>query len=372
MLRRPLTWFLLSLLLFAGALVFWRLGDRWAAERRPAVGSPGPGLADDQAVDTTPRSLRQSERWRLLSAGAETPFPSGKAVPSLRLRNANFKTAEWTRRPTAVLLENALIDTLALTPEIPEHLRAQGEHGTFIVQARQRITEALRATMREAGATVIAYIPNNAYLVRLSNDAAQRLSGVNGVQSVLAYEPYYKLKADLLRFAVNQTVLPLGQRLNVALFADARESTLEAMKQMGAAVLAEERSSFGPVVTVELPGDTLVALAGLPGVQVIEPVMARTLANDLSRARIGGATNDVVPDNWLGLTGTNVLIGVNDSGVDATHPDLASRMIANSTNGLSDPNGHGTHVIGTIAGNGAMSTTVSNAIGSTMTRRNSR
>ena len=365
MLRRPLTWFLLSLLLFAGALVFWRLGDRWAAERRPAVGSPGPGLADDQAVDTTPRSLRQSERWRLLSAGAETPFPSGKAVPSLRLRNANFKTAEWTRRPTAVLLENALIDTLALTPEIPEHLRAQGEHGTFIVQARQRITEAFRATLREAGATVIAYIPNNAYLVRLSNDAAQRLSGVNGVQSVLAYEPYYKLKADLLRFAVNQTVLPLGQRLNVALFADARESTLEAMKQMGAAVLAEERSSFGPVVTVELPGDTLVALAGLPGVQVIEPVMARTLANDLSRARIGGATNDVVPDNWLGLTGTNVLIGVNDSGVDATHPDLASRMIANSTNGLSDPNGHGTHVIGTIAGNGAMSTTVSNAIGST-------
>jgi len=67
------------------------------------------------------------------------------------------------------------------------------------------------------------YIPNNAYLVRLPNDAAQRLNALPEVQSVLAYEPYYKLKTDLLRFAVDQTVLPLGQRLNVALFADARE-----------------------------------------------------------------------------------------------------------------------------------------------------
>ena len=52
------------------------------------------------------------------------------------------------------------------------------------------------------------------------------------------------------------------------------------------------------------------------------------------------------------MTGTNVLVNVNDSGVDATHPDLRPRVFGNSTNALVDPNGHGTHVAGIIASSG--------------------
>ena len=69
-----------------------------------------------------------------------------------------------------------------------------------------------------------------------------------------------------------------------------------------------------------------------------------------------------MPTNYLGLTGTNVLVNVNDSGVDATHPDLTPRVLADSATALVDANGHGTQVAGIIASSGT-SSTVTNAVG---------
>ena len=125
--------------------------------------------------------------------------------------------------------------------------------------------------------------------------------------------------------------------LNLLLFADAREQTLADLESLGAQVLGEDRSPFGPVVRVLPPVDSLPFLAGLPGVQELELAGKRALANDLSRVRIGVSTETLAPTNYLGLTGTNVLVNVNDSGVDATHPDLIDRVLALNTNALSIP-----------------------------------
>jgi type VII secretion-associated serine protease mycosin len=68
-----------------------------------------------------------------------------------------------------------------------------------------------------------------------------------------------------------------------------------------------------------------------------------------------------VPAAWQRSTGVGVTVAVIDSGVDAAHPDLAGRvlpgidLVAHTTGVSSDPLGHGTHVVGTIAalaGNG--------------------
>ncbi|GAA0318480.1 S8 family serine peptidase [Actinoallomurus spadix] len=74
------------------------------------------------------------------------------------------------------------------------------------------------------------------------------------------------------------------------------------------------------------------------------------------------------PDAWhAGLTGKGITVGLIDSGVDVTHPDLAGRVAAQvdftpvadggepTSGDVHDVEGHGTNVASVLAGNGAAS-----------------
>mgnify|MGYP000029330414 CR=1 FL=1 len=65
------------------------------------------------------------------------------------------------------------------------------------------------------------------------------------------------------------------------------------------------------------------------------------------------------PPVWAeGFTGKGVVVGVVDTGIDHTHPDVAGRIKASKDftgEGDIDNNGHGTHVAGIIGGTGAAS-----------------
>lgn len=80
----------------------------------------------------------------------------------------------------------------------------------------------------------------------------------------------------------------------------------------------------------------------------------RKIHLDESAAQIGA------PAAWQsGLTGRGVVVGLLDTGVDASHPDLAGRIRASENFSESpepgDVIGHGTHVASTMAGSGAAS-----------------
>ena len=350
---RTRTWCLISLGLFVASGLMWKMGDYWQGRKAPT-----PAVVP--AVTATNRTISLLTRPEML-----TNANRAVARETLRLRNTAKRVDQLTRLDTAILLRNAFIDTASKEPlRIPRELRADGPPGAYVAQARGAIGPGFRKSLAAAGARIVSYIPNNAFLVEVTESGAKQLAGDAAVQSVLPYEPYYKLEEKLLGLAVSNQPLAEASLLRVTLFPGQRESGRQAVSGTGAEILDETTSSFGALLTVKPDAANWVALARLPAVQGIEPKYRRAPMLDLSRPRLGVAADSVATNNYLDLTGSNVMVSLNDSGVDATHPALKGRVFGVDATALLDTVGHGTHVAGIIAGDGAKSDTVTNAPGS--------
>ncbi|GIE91699.1 Subtilase family protein [Actinoplanes regularis] len=147
-----------------------------------------------------------------------------------------------------------------------------------------------------------------------------------------------------------------GNRKGPAAAKAATDATAHAARDLSGvgmlAVRAErtERAELWKSLTT----GTAEARALRPGVERIHLDGKRKLDLDVSVPQIGA------PAAWqTGLDGTGVTVAILDSGIDATHPDFAGKIVANE-NFTADPNtddvvGHGTHVASIIAGSGAKS-----------------
>jgi len=363
---RTRSWFLISLLLLIAAGIFWHLGNERLSRNvapRPNPNATQATPAASAAALIAPIKLLTETTGAGGVTGPNQEWVNRKAAGSnrfpYRLSNTPKTVNQLVRSETAILLRNAFIDTAeSKILEVPESLRSAGDPGSYIVQARGPVDEAFRSALRAANATIISYIPNNAFLVRASAGAAQQLASSPRTQSVLPYEPYYKLDERLLALAVGQKALPENGWLRLTLFPGEQAAAAVALKKLGAETVGEDRSPFGPILVVKPSPDSLVALAQLPSVQGLSPYYRRAPANDMTRVRVGVSADVTNLDNYLGLTGTNVLVSINDTGVDATHPDLAGRVTSDLPSTLVDDEGHGTYVAGTLAGSGLESPTV--------------
>lgn len=348
-------------LLAALALNHWR----WTVQRSRSV--PPVAVVDVKQAELGRMPLLSSRAGRAPAAPASTPrwasvvAVADDAVPLYResrfpdrLRNTPEKIGALARNDHALLLRNALLDTTNSQPlSIPGKLIATGAAGTYIVQARDGVDAAFYARIQAEGGRVISYIPNNALLVEAAADVAERLASAPEVGVVLPNHPYLKFEPGLLARVLRDA--PLPPEVRVAVSVTSQQGVAD-IQNLGEDIESVQRGPFGPLVYVRQPKN-LLALAQLPSVPLLEEARLRVLLNDRTALVLGSVTNAENTEATEGLTGAGLLVNLNDSGLDVTHPDIgpASRVFTTDPSFLDDPDGHGTHVAATIAGNGKQS-----------------
>jgi subtilisin family serine protease len=293
---------------------------------------------------------------------AEDRLPPGTAAP-IRLQAATF------------------VPALGEEPDIPASLRisevAWGESGYYIVQFQGPILPRWKNDVEALGGVLLDYIPDFAFVVQMNQAAAESVAQLEEVVWVGLYQPAYKLSSDLngVEGMVDVVVLtfPTGSTENV---------TSQA-RSLGASVHDVSANAFGGLLRMTTDASELAALAHVPDVYWIEPFYERVLFNDVARSSALMDAESAWAD--LGLYGQGQTVAVADTGLDTgslatLHADFrgtptgcsgSDRIVA--TYALGRPGdwsdscryrdgavwvndgGHGTHVAGSVLGNGCNS-----------------
>jgi serine protease AprX len=304
-----------------------------------------------------------------LAAMVVTLLPALPAYSDVGNVHGSVPVAQITAEQGAFIrLNQFTFDPLVKMPDLAQGMRysqaAAVAAQAYIVQFKGAVLPEWKQALADAGAVVGDYLPDNAFLVKLDADAMTQVQALSFVRWIGTYEPAYKLSADAFgNVARSFRVMP-------AAWADLA-ATEKALQQ-----LSSTTRNYGAGFSVVLDDAQVAQAAQLPAVLWIEPYYLRHTYNDVAGATImNGSTA------WTnGYTGTGMTIAVADTGLDTgntgtMHQDFLGRVThlsswpvvpytngsctitnANANDGAADKeSGHGTHVTGSVAGNGARS-----------------
>lgn len=306
-------------------------------------------------------------------------------------------------QPAASEMRNRVIeaDVAAWGPPPAEY--GPGKH-YYLVQFIGPVKQEWLDEIGASGGDIHHPVPPTGYVVALDEPAYDRLITMGYVARVMHYSPEMRMSPGLLDGIAQDPALSRGgirheadtvtQRPSVAeritntfllKFFEAEDlaQALASIQQLGGA--PGDLESGSTMLTVSFPpdaadlADKVEQLAYLHGVRSVEPYVLRQLRNDIATGLMGG--KEVSNPSGLGLSGRGEIVGVADSGLDTgdpatVHPDFAGRVAAfhswpvasdwgsvvtnvGEDDGPADTrSGHGTHVAGSVAGNGTASLAV--------------
>ena len=281
--------------------------------------------------------------------------------------------------PPIYLTVGTFVPTLGETLNVPPDLRApfsamQPETGYYLVQFKGPIEESWKAAVQDLGGILFDYIPDFTFITYLEAATVAKVKALPEVIWIGPYEPAYKLSPDL-KNAVGMLAL------NVQTFPNQpRQILTHQFEQLGGHIQEVSEQSTGRLFRLNVEASQLAALAQVSAVRWIEPFYERVLFNDVARGDALMAAEPIW--NTLGLYGAGQIIAIADTGLDTgnldtLHQDFlgfptgcsgTSRIIATYARGrtndwsdsCNDPTygpqgGHGTHVTGSVLGNGCRS-----------------
>ncbi|MGW0424591.1 S8 family peptidase [Streptomyces sp. NPDC003015] len=222
------------------------------------------------------------------------------------------------------------------------------------LDARGRVTGVQRAPGREDVPVSVRRLGGEQYVVPA--DAAARIGqGTLDKRlfdvSALIRAGYDDARRGTLPLIVSYDGTGARRRdMQKSLVADAGVTVRRNLPSLGGAALTVPKSEAD---------DAWKTLTTAPGVAQVW-LDGRFTARAVQGEAGGNVTQIGAPDAWAaGYDGKGVKVAVLDTGIDTTHPDLASLVTESKdfsgTGSTDDRIGHGTHVAATVAGSGARS-----------------
>ncbi len=245
-----------------------------------------------------------------------------------------------------------------------------------VVQFADKISSQDRQELMNSGAEILRYIPDDAYVVKMDTNAIDRLQNMRGLQAVLPYAPAFKVSPSF--GVVDHLNAQVIEKISIRTFSeDATQDLQKQIQQWGDLQYAK-----GQNIGVVAPLSAIEKISQLNGVEWIEPYpelqfqnfeisadlidsVSRKTVNDLDGFESGTKVMNFEAAWNRGFTGRGQLVGFADTGLDSgnaasIHRDFQGQVQKGYAYGLlsfswNDPMGHGTHVAGSVAGNGAAS-----------------
>lgn len=226
------------------------------------------------------------------------------------------------------------------------------------------LLESWREQLNNAGVTLMESLPDGNYKARLRTNQVQTVSALSFVESVTWISP-----ASYAPLVTTRSVPGFGLQppasgvkmltFDVRLHDPADRPTIEAWlrdKHVSIAGSSGRKIRFYALEGASALDDLFIR----PEVDTIAEYIEPKLYNDFARRllRVDAPANSN-PPMFLTQDGTDQIVAVADTGIDDQHPDFQGRIVGKIARGrpndASDPNGHGTHVAGSVLGDGSAS-----------------
>jgi serine protease AprX len=226
----------------------------------------------------------------------------------------------------------------------------------WLVSLNSPLMAEMRQALGATGAQLDEYVPHHAYVATATPEQASEIINLPFVRDVERYGPS-KTGPIVLTAGGGERGEGETARVWDLWLSDAavREQVLSWLEQHDVSVVGEG----GRRVRLALPAESGLQreISTLSGVLSMVEYVPPKLFNDVARGLLGVTSDN--PERRLPLTGAGQVVAVADTGLQETHPDFAGRIIdvvaLGRPNDPSDPNGHGTHVAGSVLADGAAS-----------------
>jgi len=243
------------------------------------------------------------------------------------------------------------------------------ESNYVLVQAESPLTEAQKQELAGLQVEIQEYVPENTYLCRYAPTDLSPIRELPFVTWANVYMQGFKLAPSLRSDGVEgvkaltvapDTGLPAEEEreVDVVIHDDADPGRMEEQIAAAADVSPDAVATGRGKIRLSVNEAQLQALTEVDAVHHVEAVPKRKLFNNVARPIV----NADVSINGTTYQGGGEVVCVADTGFDTgstgnVHPAFAGRVAAlyalGRPNKADDPDGHGTHVAGSVLGDGS-------------------